>query len=507
MGCVLGIDLGTSNTVVAHLEGSVPVVIKNSAGSVTTESMIFCDPPHFAVGDVAVNSLATDPDRVAQFTKRSIGKSTLLRIGGREYSAEFFASIILKKVVRDACDALGEEADGVVITVPAYFGEAQRQATFAAARLAGLKVLRLINEPTAAALAYGITHRDEPGYVLVYDLGGGTFDVTILEITSDALAVIAIGGDPNLGGKDLDDALMRKLKREIKERVEGEPLWDAASEADLWQRTEALKKQLSSRSSATFAYKVCVQTEDGERGVPVRFEMTREKFEQIIAPLLVRTEIILTQVIAQSGLHPDKIRHILCVGGSSRIPLVRDMLERLFGRRPLLHEPDECVAKGAAIQAAMLGENATAEIKKTRVSHVLPRSLGVAAVRDGKAIVDQVLPGLTPLPCMQVRHGYTTSVDYQNAVQVPIYEGDSSDIGSYGSGPIGSLRLEINPPRRRGQPNISVRFQCDENGLIIAEARDLDTGRESRTTIVMGDPRHDVLLAGEAMLLSQSVIS
>lgn len=507
MGRVLGIDLGTSNTAVACLENGDPVVIKNAEGTSTTPSVIFSEPPHFVVGEVAVNALVSDPERVVQFTKRYIGKDRKFHIDGQEYSPEFFAAVTLRKVVNDARDALGEEIDGVVITVPAYFGEAQRQATYAAGRIAGLNVLRLINEPTAAALAYGISHRNEPGYILVYDLGGGTFDVTILNSSADALDVVAVGGDPELGGKDFDDALEAHLMREIEAQVEGKVLWDAAGRAELHQRAESLKKQLSSRASVIFAYKARVETAEGERGVPVRFDVARSQFEQMIAPLLVRTEIMLADVMSRAQLHRDDIRHILCVGGSSRVPLVRDMLERLFGRRPLLHDPDECVAKGAAIQAAILAKEAPLALQETRVSHVLPRSLGVAAMRDGKTIVDHVLPGMTPLPCAQVRHGYTTSVDFQSSVQVPIYEGDSTDVAAYGAGPIGSLRLEIDPPRRRGQPNISVRFQCDANGLIIAEARDLDTGRESRTTLVMGGAGQTLQYADEMVLLSQMIVA
>jgi molecular chaperone DnaK (HSP70) len=219
----------------------------------------------------------------------------------------------------------------------------------------------------------------------------------------------------------------------------------------------------------------------------------------------VRTEIITQEVLRKAKLGWDDIRHILCVGGSSRMPMVRHALHRMANRTPLLHDPDECVAKGAAIQAALIMNEEC--MPRTRVNHVLPRPLGVAALRNGRPIVDHIVPPLTPLPCAQVRHGYTTSVDFQSCVQVPIYEGESTDLESYANGPIGAIRLDIQPPRRKGQPNISVEFRCDENGLIMAVARDLDSGRESRTTIALHASLGDARLRDEASLMARAVIS
>jgi molecular chaperone DnaK (HSP70) len=415
------------------------------------------------------------------------------------------SSIVLRKAVQDAEETLNEKIEAAVITVPAYFGEAQRQATFNAAQLAGLKVLRLINEPTAAALSYGINHSEEPGYVLVYDLGGGTFDVTVLAIRPQSLDVVAIAGDPALGGKDFDDAISRYLRSEAEKEL-GPLLWDATSEADLRQKAETAKRQLSGRIATPVPLKLRRLTPDGvEESVAFRPTLSRDKFEELCSPLLSRTQIITQEVLRRAKLGWDDIRHIVCVGGSSRMPAVRRVLEEMAGRAPLLHDPDECVAKGAALQAALLAGDS--DLKPTRVSHVLPRPLGVAALRNGQPVVDHIVPSLTPLPYAGVRHGYTTSVDYQSAVQVPIYEGESTDVEAYAHGPIGAIKLEIHPPRKKGQPKISVEFRCDENGLIMAFARDADSGKESGTTIALLGGLGDVRLQQEASLLAQAIIS
>jgi len=508
MGRTVGIDLGTSNTVVACVdERGQPTVLKNSSGQPTTPSAVFFADPHFVVGEVALQSVVSDPEHVVQFAKRDIGKGRFYRIDEKEYSPEFVSSVILRKVVQDAEDEMGENISGAVVTVPAYFGEAQRQATYTAAQMAGINVLRIINEPTAAALSYGISHQDEPGYLLVYDLGGGTFDVTILAIRPGSLDVVAVAGDPYLGGKDFDEVIIRLLKAEAGRTLGPGVVFDSATDSELRLKAEAAKRQLSGRTSVPIPLKLRQILPDGdEKYLPLRMNLERTVFERACAPHLVRTEIIVGEVLRQAKLDWDDIRHVLCVGGSSRMPLVRDMLEKLIGRRPLLHDPDECVAKGAALQAAMLAQDEPVA-RPTSVSHVLPRSIGVAAVRDGRPMIDHIVPSLTPLPCAQVRHGYTTSLDFQSVVQVPIYEGESTDLEAYSNGPIGALKLEIHPPRRKGLPNISVEFQCDENGLIVALARDLDSGRESRTTLALGTGLGDARARHEAALLASAIIS
>ena len=511
MGRSVGIDLGTTYTAVACVdEYGKPMVIKNTDGQTTTPSCVFVDPPNYVVGEVALQSTMTDPQRVVQFIKRFMGvKDYRVHVLGQSFSPEFISSVILRKVVQEAQDVLGEPVTSAVITVPAYFAEAQRQATFEAGQLAGLNVLRIINEPTAAALSYGISRRGQKRNVLVYDLGGGTFDVTILSIDNESLNVIAVGGDPHLGGKDWDDRVMNFIEDELKEKFGYELEPDASLEAELRLKAEAAKRQLTGRPSVpiTFKAKRTISTGSGnmETFIPVRVELARDKFESITADLLSRTELLLDSVLHEAALTWDDITETLCVGGSSRMPMVREMITRISGRRPLLHDPDECVAKGAALQAALLSKDETVE--EVNIGHVLPHSLGVATIRDGRTVIEHVIPSLSRLPCAHKREGFTTTLDEQKTVQVRVYEGESSDPDSYANGPIGVFNLDVNPPRPKGQPKITVEFRCDENGRIIALARDQDTGKESRTMISLAGERNDVEVEEEALLMSQAIIS
>ena len=353
MGRTVGIDLGTTYTAVAYVDDyGKPMILKNSDGQATTPSVVFFEPPYYSVGEVAIQSTLTDPERVAQFVKRFMGmKEHRIRVAGETYSPEFISSLILRKVVQEAEAALGESVTSAVITVPAYFGEAQRHATLEAGQLAGLNVLRIINEPTAAALAYGIIHRDEARRVLVYDLGGGTFDVTILEMDNESVNVIAVGGDPFLGGKDFDDAIMNFIEDEMREKYNFEMETDLSFEAELRLKAEAAKRQLTGRPSVPITFKAKRPVDSIEYSqdplIPVRIDLTREKFESFTADLLARTEILLENVLQQANVSWSDIDQTLCVGGSSRMPMVREMLTRTSGKRPLLHDPDECIAKGA----------------------------------------------------------------------------------------------------------------------------------------------------------------
>ncbi|MDQ3813070.1 MAG: Hsp70 family protein [Armatimonadota bacterium] len=511
MSRAVGIDLGTTYSAVATVdEYGKPVVIKNSDSQTTTPSVVYIDPPNYVVGEVALQSTLTDPHRVVQFIKRFMGvKDYRVTVAGREYSPEFVSSIILRKLVQEAEEELGERVTSAVITVPAYFTETQRQATYEAGNLAGLNVLRIINEPTAAALSYGISRRGQRRNILVYDLGGGTFDVTVLAIDNESLNVVAIGGDPHLGGKDWDDRIMNFIEEELKQKFGYELEPDPTLEAELRLKAEAAKRQLTGRPSVpiTFKAKRTISTGTGmmDTFIPVRVEITREQFEQITKDLLARTELLIDNVMQQAGLRWADIAETICVGGSSRMPMVKDMLTRMTGRRPLLHDPDECVAKGAALQAALLTKDDTVE--EVHVGHVLSHSLGVAAVKDSSTLIDHIIPALTPLPCSQIREGYTTTVDNQEAVQVRIYEGESPDPNAYPNGPIGVFNLDTRPPRPKGQPLISVEFRCDENGRVTAVARDRDTGKESRAAISLVGERNTTEVAEEAQLLAQAVIS
>ncbi len=511
MGRTVGIDLGTTYTAVAYVDDyGKPMILKNSDGQATTPSVVFFEPPHYSVGEVAVQSTLTDPERVVQFVKRFMGlKEHRIRAGSETYSPEFVSSLILRKVVQEAEAELGESVTAAVITVPAYFGEAQRHATLEAGQLAGLQVLRIINEPTAAALSHGVLNRGEARRVLVYDLGGGTFDISVLEMDNETVDVVAVGGDAYLGGKDFDDAIMNWIEDEMREKYNFQLDNDASFEAELRLKAEAAKRQLTGRTSVPITFKAKRAVGSAEYAedplVPIRLDLTREKFEQITADLLARTEILLENVLAQADLGWSDIDQMLCVGGSSRMPMVREMLTRMSGKRPLLHDPDECVAKGAAVQAALLSGDDS--IEPIHVTHVLAHSLGVAALKDGKPTVDHVIPALTPLPCSQTREGYTTTLDGQRSVQIRIYEGESPDWEAYPNGPLGVFNLEVDPPRPKGQPQISVEFRCDENGRITALARDVETGRESRTVISLAGERSRQETQHEEQLMSLAIIS
>jgi molecular chaperone DnaK len=507
MAKAVGIDLGTTYSAVAVVdEYGKPIVLKNADGQTTTPSAVFFDPPAFVVGETALQSTITDPDKVVQFVKRFMGQPDYrVTVMGKGYSPEFVSALILRKIVQDASNELGgAPITKAVITVPAYFTENQRHATLEAGQMAGLEVLRIINEPTAAALSYGISRRGKSRKFLVYDLGGGTFDVTVLEVGDDELNVISTGGDHKLGGKDFDDRIMNYVEEEVRERYKVEIGEDRELEAELRLKSEAAKRQLTGRNSVPIALKVPKRDGSGQTQ-PVKIELTRDTFNAISADLLGRTEMLLESVMVKAGIDWDALDDVLCVGGSSRMPMVAEMLHRISGKKPLLHDPDECVAKGAAIQAALLSNDEA--IPQVSVGHVLSHSLGVAVVSDGQAVIDHIIPSLTRLPASQTRSGYTTTVDNQTVVQIRVYEGESTDPQSYGKGPIGVFNLDTGPPRPKGQPKINIEFRCDENGRITAVARDLDTAKENYLTISLRGSRSEAEVSEESKLMSEAMVS
>lgn len=510
MGRAVGIDLGTTYSAVARVdEYGKPVILKNSDGQVTTPSVVFVDPPTFVVGETALQSTITDGDRVVQFVKRQMGSANFRAvIDGQEFSPEFLSAIILRKIVQDAETESGERIDQAVITVPAYFTESQRAATMEAGKMAGLEVLRIINEPTAAALSYGISRRGKDRTVLVYDLGGGTFDVTILRVQNNEMNVLGVGGDHHLGGKDWDDRIMTFVEAEIESRYGLSIAGDRELESELRLKAEAAKRQLSGRQMVPITLKAPVKNEDGTvtgKTIPAKVEVTREAFAEITRDLLDRTEMLLEAVLGKSGLGWEDIDDVLSVGGSSRMPMVSEMLERITGKSALLHDPDECVAKGAALQAALLQSDAS--VPKIEVGHVLSHSLGVAIMEDGQPTIDHIVPSLTRLPTVQVREGYTTAKDNQATVQVRVYEGESRDLQSYGKGPIGVFNIDTTPARPKGRPQIALEFRCDENGVITAVGRDRDTGKESSLTIQLQNSRSHDEQSEEARIMAGAVIA
>ena len=510
MGRAVGIDLGTTYSAVAWVdEYGKPVILKNADGQVTTPSVVFIDAPNFVVGETALQSTITDGDRVVQFIKRQMGTPNYRAIiGDAEYSPEFLSAVIIKKLVQDAEMESGEPITHAVITVPAYFTEAQRQATVEAAQMAGLNVLRIINEPTAAALSYGISRRGHKRKILVYDLGGGTFDVTILQIEQDEMNVLSVGGDHHLGGKDWDDRIIEYVENELETRHGVSIQGDMELASELRLKAEAAKRQLTGRQMVPITLKAPVKNEDGTisgKTVPAKVEITREILAELTRDLLDRTEMLLEAVLTKASLEWEDIDDVLSVGGSSRMPMVNEMLERITGKKPLLHDPDECVAKGAALQAALLLKNQA--VPDVSVGHVLSHSLGVAVMENGRPMIDHIVPALTRLPTVQIRDGYTTSQDNQTLVQVRVYEGESKDLDSYGKGPIGVFDIDSSPPRPRGRPQISLEFRCDENGKITALGRDRDTGKESSLTIALQGLRSETEQSEEAAQLARALIS
>ena len=510
MGRAVGIDLGTTYSAVAWVdEYGKPVILKNADGQVTTPSAVFIDTPNFVVGETALQSTITDGERVVQFIKRQMGAPNYRAIiQDKEYSPEFLSAVIIKKLVQDAEMESGEPITDSVITVPAYFTEAQRQATIEAGQMAGLNVLRIINEPTAAALSYGISRRGHKRKILVYDLGGGTFDVTILQIEQDEMNVLSVGGDHHLGGKDWDDRIIEYVEEELENRHGVSIQGDVELGSELRLKAEAAKRQLTGRQMVPITLKAPVKNEDGTisgKTIPAKVEITRELLAELTRDLLDRTEMLLEAVLTKASLEWEDIDDVLSVGGSSRMPMVNEMLERITGKKPLLHDPDECVAKGAALQAALLLKNQA--VPDVSVGHVLSHSLGVAVMENGRPMIDHIVPALTRLPTVQIRDGYTTSQDNQTLVQVRVYEGESKDLDSYGKGPIGIFDIDSSPPRPRGRPQISLEFRCDENGKITALGRDRDTGKESSLTIALQGLRSQTEQSEEAAQLARALIS
>ncbi len=515
MSRAIGIDLGTTYTAVACVdEYGKPVVLKNTDGQTTTPSVVFFDPPNYVVGEVALQSTLTDPDRVVQFVKRFMGvKDHRIHVAGQSYSPEFVSSLILRKVVQEAQEELGETITQAVITVPAYFTEAQRHATYEAGQMAGLQVLRIINEPTAAALSYGVSHKGKPSRVLVYDLGGGTFDVTILCVENDNFDVISVGGDTNLGGKDFDDRLMNYVEEQTRAKLGEEIAWDEIVEAEVRFKCEAAKRALSNRKSTSISFKIKCGSAAGDDATPtqtmepIRLEITRETFEQLCADMIERTHRVLERVLADADLIWSDIDDVLCVGGSSQMPMVQAMMQRVSGRKAHLYDVDECVAKGAAIQAAVLSQKAVDGLGETpQIVHVLPHALGVAIVKAGKTLIEPLVPALSPLPYRCERRGYSTVLEDQTATQVRIYEGDSRKVEDYVS-PIGVFNLDMKPIRPVGRARINVEFRCDENGRVIVMARDQDTGREGRTILSVMGARSNEEAERERKLLAQASVS
>ncbi|HIW42347.1 MAG TPA: molecular chaperone DnaK [Candidatus Mediterraneibacter vanvlietii] len=489
MSRVIGIDLGTTNSCVSVVENDMPVIVPSSTGAMTTPSIVaFTKNGERLVGEAARRQAVTNPDRTISSVKRHMGQEWSPRIDGKDYKPQTISAMILMQLKKDAEEFLGEPVSEAVITVPAYFNDIQRQATKDAGRIAGLTVKRIINEPTSAALSYGLDH-GEPQKVMVYDLGGGTFDVSIIEIGEGIIEVLSTAGDNHLGGDDFDERLVGWIVRKFKETTRVDLSKDFAAMQRIRESAEMAKKELSTSETSHILQPFIAQQKGGE-ALHLDLTITRREFEEMTSDLVQRTEMPVRNALNDAHITAAQLGKVLLVGGSTRIPAVQRKVRELTGKEPSRNiNPDECVAKGAAILGSTLqgkGLIAAGTGQDLLLLDVTPMSLSIETVGG---VATRLIERNTTLPTKYSRI-FSTAAPYQKTVEIHVLQGERPMARDNKT--IGKFKLKGIKAAPAGVPQINVTFDIDANGILKVSAQDMDTGKEQSITITADDRMSDM---------------
>jgi len=483
----VGIDLGTTVSAISYIdEHGEPVIIPNLNGNRTTPSVIFFEPGgEHIVGREAKNQAIVDPARTIRFVKREMGNpSYRFNVDGKDYFPETLSSLILSALKGDAERVLGQGISSAIVSVPAYFKDAQREATKNAAKIAGFERVKIVNEPTAAALTYGLGKLDQHQTVVIYDFGGGTFDVTVMRIDESGFTILGTGGDEKLGGKDIDELLVEYLAEQFLKEHDIDLRDEPHTRHDLWDKAEQLKKDLSFRTSLAVVLSVGNTTS--------RIDIDREKFDSLISDITARTRECMTETLQATGLGWSDIDAIVLAGGSSRIPAIREMIKECSGVTVMQDmNPDECVAKGAAIQGAMLvsdnvsGKTDSGPERRVAVQDITPHSLGIKVFSQEKDeyVNSIIIPRFAQIPCVRTRK-YRTQVDNQKKIEFDVLQGEDADPQSPGNQLLGKAGLSDLPDHKAGELVINVTLSYNSDGIVEVSTHELKGGRTSEEVLM-----------------------